>query len=371
MKRKMVVTLAAATLALFILFIALPVFTAPATAANLPIVYDNQSDQNIESLAPPIDWTPYFNNRSFNFSPDFISSQYTHRWRMNTKFGLDFAKLIEFNDLNSDQIYNDTIDTFINEYNLRTDIVWSSANIEVNWTPGNTFPDSIQIVVTGQSTDPENTFQIEFLVTLYFEAKTITFNDTTVTVPAEVALKYGLNILGYDWAKDPAPNASRYLALVINLHACLGDSYQYRYRWANGEVVANGSSGLVPSLVNDESVSEVYFVDSWGNPVALFNWFNGAYNGSEYHDGCSYFCLRNETLTVSIAFSYNDFQEGNIYIDPYFQMLEGQNYIQTALTFSALSQVYSNQSVSTLLLYGGIAAAIVLIGMAIVLIRRR
>ncbi|MFB0562326.1 MAG: hypothetical protein ACETWM_14070 [Candidatus Lokiarchaeia archaeon] len=372
MKRKMVVTLAVATLALFIFFIALPVFTAPVTAATVPTVYDDQPEQPIESLAPPIDWTPYFNNRGFNFSDNFLSAQFTHRLRVNTRFGLDFAKLIEFNDLDGDKFYNETIDTFINEYNLRTDINWNTPNIEINWTQGNQFPDSIRIIVTGQSTDQENAFQIEFIVTLYFTAETISFNDTTVTVPAEVALKFGLNIIDYNWANDTTPDDTRYLALVINLHACLCDSYQYRYRWANGEVVANGSSGLVPSILNDESVSEVYFIDDSGNPVALFNWFNGAYNGSEYCDGCSYFCLKNETLTISIAFAYNDFPDGDIYIDPYFQLLEGQqNYLPTILTFNSLSQIYASQATSTLLLYGAIAAAVVLMGIAVVLIRRR
>ncbi len=372
LKRKIVVATAVATLALFLLVIALPLFTAPVTAVSVPTVYDTQSDQSTELFAPSIDWAPYFNDRGFNFSDNFLSAQFTHQWRVNTRFGLDFAKLIEFNDLDFDQFYtNETTDTLIKEYNLRTDITWTSTDIEINWTSGNDFPDSIQITVNGQSTDPENDYQIEFLVTLYFTAETISFNDTTVTVPAEVALKFGLNIIGYEWADDPAPDASRYLSLVINLHACLCDSNQYRYRWANGEVVANGSSGLVPSIVNDESISEVYFIDESGNPVALFNWFNGAYNGTQDCDGCSYFCLNNETLTISLVFSYNDFQDGNIYIDPYFQLLEEQQtYLPLILASSVLSQIYASQSTSNLL-YAGIAAALVLFGIAVVLIRRR
>jgi hypothetical protein len=221
----------------------------------------------------------------------------------------------------------------------------------------------------GTCVDPDNSFQIKISVTIYLTEETVEFSDNQVTIPAGVALKFGLDITGYQW--HAGASSSRYLALVIVLHACVEDSLQYRYRWANGEVVANGSSGLVPSIVNDGSVSEVYFVDDAGNPAALFNWFNGAYNGTGDCICDSSFCLVDETMNISIAFSYDDFQSGDIYIDPYFQFLEAQSSLPVIMTLSALSQIYTGQTTSTMLIFGGIAAAIVLIGIAAVLIRRK
>ncbi|MEM2143902.1 MAG: hypothetical protein QW279_00955, partial [Candidatus Jordarchaeaceae archaeon] len=293
------------------------------------------------------------------------SWQFTYMIQDKTKFALDFAKLIEFDDNDGDKMYTEGIDNLIKEYSLRADINWDILTIKVERTES-----SIQISITGTCTDKSNPFQIEIFVTLYFTPETIEFNGHQVTVPSDVALKFGLNITGYKWASDAS--SSRYLSLVMVLHSCIGDSLQYRYRWANGEVVANGSSGLVPSIVNDGSISEEYFVDDSGNPVALFNWFNGAYNGSEDCVCCSNFCLNNETLNISIAFPYEDFSAGNIYIDPYFQFLEvQQNYLPSFLALYALSQVYAGPTTSTnILIYSGILA-VVLIGVAIALIKRK
>ncbi|MEM3526177.1 MAG: hypothetical protein QXV37_02075, partial [Candidatus Jordarchaeaceae archaeon] len=308
----------------------------------------------------------YLINRGFNFSKDDPASwQFTHTIRERTKFALDFARLIEFNDLDENQIYTEG-DTIIRNYSLRTDITWNIASLKVNLTEN-----SIQISITGTCKDQTNQFTIELFVTLYFTPETIEFRGHQVTIPSNIALKFGLNITGYHWSEGAS--SSRYLALVIVLHSCVGDSYQYRYRWANGEVVANGSSGLVPSIVNDGSISEIYFVDSAGNPVALFNWFNGAYNGIDDCICRSSFCLNNETINITIAFPYQDFQDGNIYIDPYFQFLGvQQNYLPLFLAFYALTQFYMSQAKTVILLVvcGGLSA-IVLIGVALLLARKK
>ncbi|MEX2724359.1 MAG: hypothetical protein Q6367_010740 [Candidatus Freyarchaeota archaeon] len=382
MKRKMIVAAAVATLALFVLAMSLPALTTPATAAaNLPTAEYNTQEKSVESLDW---WDNWFdsNTKSFftnmfmcNFSQGFVSGNFTHRALANSRFGLNFARLVEFNDTNDNQCYDNGTDQVLKEYNLVTDVNWAKLTIEGSLIqPMPPIFEYIKVSVEG--TEKMGAFNIAFGILLYFASKNVSFGNSSVTVPKLSSLKFELNITNYNWQGETPdyPNSSRFLALVITLHSCLGDSLQYRYRWAEGAVVANGGSGLVPSLKNDEGVSEVEFVDSWGIPVAEFSWFNGAYNSTP--NPChtkSTFSLNNETLTINIAFSHEDFSDGNIYIDPYFALLE-PNYLPLILTFSAIYMAYASQSVSHLLIYGGVAAAaivLLLLGVAIVLARRR
>lgn len=307
----------------------------------------------------------------FNFSSN-VSGVFTHRNMANTRFGLNFAKLIEFNDTDGNGCFNNGTDYFLEKYNLITDVDWEPINI--TWYPLNPSPEdplqNIQIIITGE--EETGAFDIAFGIKLFFETETIQFNNTNITVPSEMTLKFELNITDYQWQSElpENPYSSRYLALVITLHSRVGDSNQYRYRWASGAVVANGSSGPVPSLIG-EDVSEVQLVDSFGMPVAEFSWFNGAYNSTQDPcEGCSTFCLSNETMNISIAFAHDDFPDGNIYIDPYFALIE-PNYLPLMLTYLTIYQYYENQAMSTQLLYGGVIAAVILIGIIVVLARRR
>lgn len=380
MRKRRTVAAAIATLTILTLIIALPAITAPAMAVNIPIASDNQQEQSADSLNMMDPWHHWFDNATrafhtnrmmFNFSSN-VSGVFTHRNMVNTRFGLNFAKLIEFNDTDDNGCFNNETDHVLEKYNLITDVDWESINI--TWYPLNPSPEdplqNIQIIITGE--EKTGAFDIAFGIKLFFETETIQFNNTNITVPSEMALKFELNITDYQWQSESPENpySSRYLALVITLHSRVGDSNQYRYRWANGAVVANGSSGLVPSLIGKD-VSEVQLVDSFGIPVAEFSWFNGAYNST--HDpceGCSTFCLCNETMNISIAFAHDDFPDGNIYIDPYFALLE-PNYLPLMLRYLTIYQYYENQAMSTQLLYGGVIAAVILIGIIVVLARRR
>ncbi|MEM2957418.1 MAG: hypothetical protein QW261_03995 [Candidatus Jordarchaeaceae archaeon] len=384
MKRKMIVAAAVATLALFVLAMSLPALTTPATAAvNLPTAEYNTQEKSVEQLDW---WNSWFDNNTksfftnmfmFNFSQGFVSGNFTHRALANSRFGLNFARLVEFNDTNDNQCYDNGTDNVLKEYNLVTDVNWTKLTIELGplIQPVPPIFEYIKISVEGTE-KTTGAFNIAFGILLYFTSKNVSFGNSSVTVPKLSSLKFELNITNYNWqgATPENPYSSRFLALVITLHSCLGDSLQYRYRWAEGAVVANGGSGLVPSLVNNEGVSEVEFIDSWGIPVAEFSWFNGAYNSTQ--DPChanSTFSLNNETLTINIAFSYEDFSDGNIYIDPYFALLE-PNYLPLILTVGAIYMFYAKQAVSNLLIYGGVAAAaivLLLLGVAIVLARRR
>jgi hypothetical protein len=382
MKRKMILAATIAMLALFALVIVLPALATPATATvSLPTAEPSKPEKSIESLNW---WDSWFNNtRSFftgmfmcNLSQSFVSCNFTHRVLANSRFGLNFARLVEFNDTNNNQCYDNGTDNVLKEYNLATDVNWYKLTIEsgplIQQMP--LLFEYIKISIEGK----ENTgaFDLTFGILLYFESQNVSFGNSNVTVPKLSSLKFELNITSYKWQGETVENpySSRFLALVITLHSCLGDSLQYRYRWAEGTVVANGGSGLVPSLKNDEGVSEVEFIDSWGIPVAEFSWFNGAYNSTqEPCPGKSTFCLNNETLTINIAFSHEDFSDGNIYIDPYFALLE-PNYLPLILTFATIYLAFANQAASRLLIYGGAAvAAIVLLILcvAIVLARKR
>ncbi len=371
-----------AMLALFALVIALPALTTPATATvSLPTAEPSKPEKSIESLDW---WDSWFNNntRSFftgmfmcNLSQSFVSCNFTHRALANSRFGLNFARLVEFNDTNNNQCYDNSdnrTDNVLKEYNLATDVNWNKLTIELGPLIQQMPPLFEYIKISIEGTEKTGAFNLAFGILLYFESQKVSFGDSSVTVPKLSSLKFELNITSYQWQGETVENpySSRFLALVITLHSCLGDSLQYRYRWAEGAVVANGGSGLVPSL--NEDVSEVEFIDSWGIPVAEFSWFNGAYNST--HDPChsnSTFSLNNETLTINIAFSYEDFSDGNIYIDPYFALLE-PNYLPMILTFAAIYLGYAAQATSKILLYGGIAAAaLLLLGVAVVLARRR
>ncbi|MEM2143901.1 MAG: hypothetical protein QW279_00950, partial [Candidatus Jordarchaeaceae archaeon] len=67
MKRRIMAAVAVATLTLFILVIALPVFT-PVMAVSAPIVDDDQSTQTTMETLTLSDALPYLGNRGFNFS---------------------------------------------------------------------------------------------------------------------------------------------------------------------------------------------------------------------------------------------------------------------------------------------------------------
>jgi hypothetical protein len=379
MKRKMVMAAAVATLALLALLMVSPaITTTQTTALSVPTINEDTSEQSVETL----EWWDQWLNQSarmfstgrfmFNFSQNLVSGNFTHRALANSRFGLNFARLVEFNDTNSNQCYDNGTDTVLKQYSLVTDVDWNT--FTVTWSPPIPGPmnplEYIKISIEG--TETTGAFNIAFGILLFFSSREVQFGNSSVLVPSLSSLKFELNITNYNWQAESSENpySSRYLALVITLHSCLGDSLQYRYRWAEGEVVANGGSGLVPSL--NEGVSEVEFIDSWGIPVAEFSWFNGAYNST--HDPChsnSTFSLNNETLTINIAFSYEDFSDGNIYIDPYFALLE-PNYLPIILTFAAIYLGYATQATSKILLYGGIAtAALLLLGIAVVLARRR
>ena len=386
MKRKIVVALSAATVALLVLFIALPALATPVTVMSLQTVNSNTSEKSAQ--ANQWDWSSWFNNDTksfftghmdFNMSENFMSGVFDHRGMANVRFGLAFAKLVEFNDSNGDGYYNfnDSLDTVIKEYNLLTDVQWDHVTIMVDpFPPTPTNPlRSIQVNISGHEKTDHN-FSISLNVSLYLISTSIEFNNYTVNIPAEISLKFGIHILNYVWEQHSTnyPNASRYLALVICLNGSVGGSIPHNFMLPNGTLVVENGSGAVPALEGTNgTISEIYFVDSSGTIHAKFNWFNGAYNTTaDVGPGHTYFHKSGNTLNLSIAYAHDDFEDGNIIIDPYFQLF-AEDYLTTILTFLVLSQMFASQAFSSLLLYAGlgIMAVVVIIGVAVVLIRRR
>lgn len=375
MKRKMAAAVAIATVAMFILFVALPLLTAPATATtatNIQIVNNNNSKKTLQSLQ----WENWWNNDTgsfftdfmrFNMSPDFMSGIFTPPALSNIRFGLAFAKLVEFNDTNGDGYYNfnDTLDEIIKEYNLLTDVDWTNFAININFTPVPPTLNSIQINITGKE-KTDNNFTISFGVSLYLSHITVTFNNQTVSIPSKVALKFGLHILHYKWENESPSylNASRYLALVTVLNGSVSGSIPHNFMLANGQLVIENGSGAVPTISGtNDTISEIYFVDSSGRIHAKFNWFNGAYNTTaetSLGPAHTYFHKTNNTMKLSLAFAHDDFEDGNLIIDPYFQLLQ-ENPLLMLMILAGLTMAWTGQAFSTLLLYGGIAFAVILL----------
>lgn len=159
---------------------------------------------------------------------------------------------------------------------------------------------------------------------------------------------------------------------MINLESRVQGSSEYMYRWAEeGSDIVNGTSGLSHSLMGNEDLSETDFVDSMGSPVAKFSWFNGAYNST--NQPCkanSTYLLNEDEMTISIAFSHQNFTDGNISIDPYFSLLQPSNLLSLLMVYG-ISIANSGQSTSNLMLFGGILVAVVLVSIAVILVRRR
>ncbi|MFB0562325.1 MAG: hypothetical protein ACETWM_14065 [Candidatus Lokiarchaeia archaeon] len=385
MKRKMVAVVAMATIAMLMIFITLPVFVAPVSAVNIQAFENNQSEQPVQSLQ--LDWINWWNNDTmsfftdllgFNISADFLSGEFVHRALTNTEFGLDFAHLVEFNDSNADGYYNfNASDQIIKQYNLLTDVDWYSFNFGVNWPPGEMLPTSINITITGSETANDD-FTISFIASVYIKKTNIQFNNTQVSIPKAAAIKFGLEILSYDWdmPNSTYPAGSRYLALVITLKGAVGGSIAHNFRLANGTLVADIGSGVVATVSGTGgNVCEVYLEAPSGAVRAKFSWFNGAYNTTletTFGKGNSYFSKSGDEMNISIAFAYNDFQYGNLIIDPYFELLR-ENPLLLIMTLVGFGSVIAGQALSTLLLYGGIGivAFIALIGIIVVLARRR
>jgi len=386
MKRKTLVAAAIATVALFTLLLAFPLFVAPApataislpaTAASVQAVNNNPSEKQVGALDG---WIPWFIPIGFNFSNN-ASGVFTNPWLPDTKFGLGFAKLVEFNDSNDDGFYNfNASDQTIKQYDLVQDVSWNWFTWALDWPSGQLFPSGIKLNLTGQEKVVPN-FTISLVASLYIIPKTIEFNNTNVTIPAGLSLKFGLYILNYIWEDESPsyPNSSRYLALVLSLNSSVGDSSSYNFMLSDGTVLSADISGVVPSLSGTGgNVCEVFIVDALGIARAKFSWFNGAYNTSaEITTGKanSYFNKTGNTTNISMAFAHDDFTTGDIILDPYFQLIP-PNYMPLFLTIVALATMamgVAGQAVSRLLLYGGIAALVVIgiIVVAVVASRRR
>lgn len=386
MKRKTIVAAAIATVALLTLLLAFPLFLAPtqsiatslpATAANIQTANNNPSEKQIEALD---DWEPWLSRIGFNFNNN-ASGVFTNPWLPNTRFGLGFAKLVEFNDSNDDGFYNfNESGQIIKEYDLVQDVNWNLFNISIDWPHGQMFPSGIILNLTGQEKDDTN-FTISLIASLYIVPKTITFNNTNITIPASVSLKFGLHILGYNWedASTNYPYDSRYLALVISLNSSVGGSASYNFMLSNGKVLSDNISDVVPSLPETgDNVCEVFIVDAFGIARAKFSWFNGAYNTTAevtMGQANSYFNKTGNMTNISMAFAYNDFTTGDIILDPYFQLIppDYMSLFLTIIVLSSLATGFAGQTMSRLLLYGGIAALAVIgiIVVAVVAARRR
>jgi hypothetical protein len=386
LKRKMLVAVAITTVALLTLCLAFPLIVAPAPATSLPATAagvqaanNKQSQQPVQALAPSadfLDWSNLWGALGFNFSANFTTARFTYLWKGNTSFGLNFARLVEFNDTQGNGIFNES-DPVLQSYGLLTDINWNLSSIDLIPVPSYSNIQGFQGSITGNCTDPNNNFQIVLFATLFFFRQTITFRNNSYTIPSGFALKFGMNITGYQWQQTPnPPNSSRYLALVISLYSRMAGSVQCGYKWADGSGVANDTGGEAHWVGTDTRVSEVYFVDpSSGISYAKFNWFNGAWNGTSDNDGKSSFYVINDQMNISIAFPYNNFTSGDISIDPYFQFLP-PDYTSLFLMLMGLVIMaggVAGQAVSRLLLYGGIAALVVvgIVVVAVVLARRR
>mgnify|MGYP005837161825 CR=1 FL=1 len=386
MKRKTLVTAVIATVALLTLLLAFPLFVAPtqsiatslpATAANIQTTNNNPSEKQIEALDS---WESWLIPIGFNFTNN-ASGVFTNPWLPNTKFGLGFAKLVEFNDSNDDGFYNfNESDQIIKEYDLVQDVYWNRFTFSIDWPSGQMFPSGIILNLTGQEKDVIN-FTISLVASLYIVPKTITFNNTNITIPASISLKFGLYILGYNWEDESSsyPYGSRYLALVISLNSSVGGSASYNFMLSNGTVLSADISGVVPSLSGtDGNVCEVFIVDAFGIARAKFSWFNGAYNTSaEVTTGQanSYFNKTGNTTNISMAFAHDDFTTGDIILDPYFQLIppDYMSLFLTIIVLASLATGFAGQAMSRLLLYGGIAALAVIgiIVVAVIAARRR
>jgi hypothetical protein len=375
MKRKILVAIAIATVAIFTLSLAFPLITASATATSLPATAasvqaankNTQTEQ--QTLAPNLlNWTEDFYPNAYNFSAQLLTTDFNYTWQQNTDFRLNFARLIEFNDTNGNGFFyrNDTI---LRDYGLRENITWSS--ITINWIPSV----SLQLSISGTCNDPNNPFNVTVSATISHIERTVTFLGYNYTIHG-LAVKYGLDITNYSWLtpfNSTYPADSRYLALVISLNSNTTGSVQCEYRWSDGSNVANNTENETTSVGTDTRVSEVYFVNpSTGVSYAKFNWFNGAWNGTQDVEGKSSFYRINDQMNVSIAFPYNNFTSGNISIDPYFEFFP-PSFLPLLLIFSALAQMAAGQASSNVLLFGGIAlaAVVVVVVAAVVLFSRR
>lgn len=354
----------------------LPAATLNVQTVNNQLINNNPSQKQVEILD---DWEPWFTLVGFNFTSN-SSGVFTYPWSPNTKFGLGFAKLVEFNDSNGDGFYNfNESDQIIKQYDLVQNVSWNWFSFSWDWPSGQLFPNEVKLNLTGQEKEDTN-FTISLIASIYIVPKTIEFNNTNVTVPANMSLKFGLYILDYVWEDNSSyPYDSRYLALVISLNSSVNGSASYNFMLSNGTVLTADISGVVPSLSGtDGNVCEVLIVDALGIARAKFSWFNGAYNSTtEVNTGKanSYFSKSGNTTNISMAFAYNDFKEGDIILDPYFQLIppDYTPLILTIITLVSLTSWFAGQVTSRLILYGGIAA-LAIIGIIIVVViatRRR
>ncbi len=387
MRRKMVVALSAATVALLLLFMAVPALTAPAVAITQPTT-SNTASKSVQTTQMNWEWQQWFNNNTRSFFTSYMAFQMSNNWMEgvfnltgmpNVKFGLTFAKLVEFNDTNGDKHYNfnETSPEILKEYNLLTDIDWNLPP-SVTWDPLVPSPSNplryVQVNLTGQ--EKNGAFHIYFIITLNLKPTTITFNGTEITLPSELTLKFEMDILGYQWSptNNTYPADYRFLALVILLNGSVAGSVPHNFVLWNGTHL--GDLGNIPSPPGTAGkVGEIYFADSSGIIHGKFSWFNGAYNvttKTSVGPGYTYFNKSGDTVQLSIAYAYNDFPSGNILIDPYFEMYI-TDYMTMLITLLVLWQMYTSQAASSTLLYAGIGivTAIVIIGAAVVLIRRR
>ncbi len=173
MKRKIAAAVAIATVTMLILFVALPLLVAPATAINIQTFDNIQSEQKVQSNQ--LDWNNWWTNSTrtfltdvlgFNISADFLSGEFVPIALNNIKFGLDFAHLVEFNDSNVDGYYTfNASDQILKQYNLLNDVYWNSFNITIDWPVGQILPNSINLNITGQEADED--FTISFIVSIY------------------------------------------------------------------------------------------------------------------------------------------------------------------------------------------------------------
>jgi len=385
MKRKMVVALSAATVALLLLFMAVPALITPAVAITQPPT-SNTTSKSVQTTQ--MNWSHWFNNNTRSFFTSHMAYQMSTNWTEgifnltgmpNVRFGLTFAKLIEFNDTNGDKHYNfnETPSEIINETNLLTDINWNLPP-SVSWDPlvptHNNPLSYVRVILTGQ--EKNGGFDITFNITLNLKPTKITFNGTEITLPSELTLKFEMDIIGYKWATPNStyPADSRFLALVILLNGSVAGSVPHNFVLWNGTHL--GDLGNIPSPPGTAGkVGEIYFADSSGIIHGKFSWFNGAYNvttKTSVGPGYTYFNKSGDTVQLSIAYAYNDFPSGNILIDPYFEMYIA-DYTTMLITLLVLWQMYESQASSSTLLYAGIGivAAVVVIGAAVVMIRRR
>ncbi|WXG39578.1 MAG: hypothetical protein WED07_01880 [Candidatus Freyarchaeum deiterrae] len=124
MRRKMILGVAFATVIIFTLLMALPALTAPVKATSIPTVNNKLSGQ---SIPLPSGWDnntkSFFTNMMMvNLTNDLMSANFTHEGIANSRFGLEFANLTEFNDSNSNGRFDQGIDNVLKTYSLTTDV---------------------------------------------------------------------------------------------------------------------------------------------------------------------------------------------------------------------------------------------------------